>query len=311
MPEEQNIRGDNWNRQLNKFLKTVLGWQQLGQSGTDITDPKTGKPRGLDSVFAYYSNSHTPQQIVLVEAKTIEILKNVNRGKIQQWMTTFFGKLESLTTSREFKEKFQPDTDAHYQLGLIGLWVRDVDSFSDVTLQRWLSEIHLPERKVCYHIGLISNNIISRFCAVFEEVERLKESKYKDLEFYIPDYGNKPSADGKSLPIEVLFSKFIFCRGEKDEEIRGRHISIPTSIAFYFGEINTYDDLHFIGLALKQFQLLKSDEVILYILRDSEDMRNQIARFRDSFPLAKAKEGIEVKQFVPKNKLPTWITEND
>ena len=124
MPEAQNVWGDNWHKQFNGFLSKVLNWEQLGASNTDVIDPVSNKPRGINSVFSYKRSPRSPQQIVLVEAKTIADLRNLAADtQIQDWLTTVFSKLERLPSSKDFKAKYQPETDAQYQMALLGLWI--------------------------------------------------------------------------------------------------------------------------------------------------------------------------------------------
>lgn len=310
MPESQNVWGDSWNKEFNKFLETVMSWKQLGESNTDIINPITGKPRGIDSVFAYNRNPNSPQQVILVEAKSITKLKNTNRSKIQDWIITLLTKLENLSLSQEFKEKYQPELDAKYQLGLLGLWVRNTESYSASILQSWLSQIQVPNRKLPHYIGLISNHTITNLLAIYEEVERLKSTEFcENVEYYVPDYGRLDSVDGRCLPIETLFSKFIFCRAKMLQPLKGKKNfdSYEASITFYLGNIQNYDDLRFVGLAIRNFQLFKMGEVIIYTFRSPTEIRNEIANFIKEFTPVTGDAPIKFEQLIPKNQIPSWM----
>jgi hypothetical protein len=327
MPEEQNVRGDIWHSRFNRFLEVVLRWGQLGDSSTDIPDPvrEKRKGRGLDSVFAYKRNPRSPQQIVLVEAKTAERMRNIGGLRVQGWISDLHTKLERLPSAQEFKDKFQPETDAQYQLGLIGLWARDVDTYSHSQLQVWLSQVYIPKRKTPCHIGLIANRTITRLCAIHEEVRKLERSDTcQSICYHFPDYGGKPLADGSSVPFETIFSKFVFCNADMLQRTKGGSRPVPYKayIAFYLGDVQGYSDLRFIGLALRQFQMLRTDELAVYTLRDPTDIRNEIANFKREFQLVPASVGqatdyeesgdnIEFRQLVPSNQLPGWIVHHD
>lgn len=327
MPEEQNVRGDIWHSRFNRFLEVVLRWKQLGDSSTDIPDPvrEKRKDRGLDSVFAYKRNPQSPQQIVLVEAKTREIMRNISKLKVQEWVSDLHTKLERLPSAQEFKDKFQPETDAQYQLGLIGLWVRDVETYSHSQLQTWLSQVYVPKRKTPYCIGLIANRTITRLCAIHEEVQRLGRSDTcQSIRYHFPDYGGKPLADGSSVPLETVFSKFVFCNASMLQPTKSGSRAVPYEayIAFYLGDVQSYSDLHFIGLALRRFQMLRTDELVVYTLRDPTDIRNEIANFKREFQLVSASteqaadheesgDNMEFRQLVPGTQLSGWMMRRD
>lgn len=310
MPEAQNVWGDNWQQQFNKFLGIVLKWQQLGASNTDIVDPNTNRPRGLDSVFSYKRNTHSAQQVILVEVKSTENLQYLNKSKIQEWITTLFSKLERLPRSKDFQEKFQPETDAQFQLALLGLWVRDEHSYSASKLSEWFSQVHLPQRNMPYYITLISNDTITRLISIHEEIERLRHSdQYDSIEYFIPDYGNLPSCDGNCLPLEMIFSKFIFCKARKRQKLKGNNNSYnlyDASIVFYLGSLKSYDDLRLVGLALRHFQLLKTQEVEIYTLNDPTEIRNEIANFKKDFYPENGQDEIKFDRLVPRNQMPSW-----
>lgn len=328
MPEEQSVRGHSWHARFNRFLEAVLGWKQLGDSSTDIPDPARmkHKERGVDSVFAYRRNPRSPQQIVLIEAKTVERMRNIGRVRLQDWVANLHAKAERLPSAQAFKDKFRPETDAQYQLGLIGLWVRDVETYSHSQLQAWLSQVHVSKRKTPCHIGLISNRTITRLCAIHEEIQEFKRSDMcQSIRYHFPDYGEKPLADGSSVPLEAVFSRFVFCNASMLQPTKGDSRPIPYQayITFYLGDVHDYPALHFIGLALQCFQMLRTDELIVYTLRDPVDLRNQIATFKEEFhlvpdsPERAASHGrsgvadIQFRQLVPNNQLPGWMVRYD
>ncbi len=327
MPEEQNVRGNIWHGRFNRFLRVVLKWEQLGDSSTDIPDPvrEKRKDRGLDSVFAYKRNPQSPQQIVLVEAKTRGKMTDISRLKIQDWVDDLHTKLVRLPSAKEFKDKFQPEIDAQYQLGLIGLWVHDVETYSHSQLQTWLSQVYVPKRKTPCCIGLISNRTITRLCAIHEEVRKLRGSvTCQDIRFHLPDYGDKPSADGSIIPLETVFSKFVFFNADMLQPTKGDSPPVPYKayVAFYLGDVQSYSDLHFIGLALRQFQMLRTGELLVYTLRDPTDIRNEIANFKREFQLISISTGqttdyeesgdnMKFRQLVPGTQLPGWMVRRD
>ena len=129
MPEYQNVVGEEWNSRLNKFLRVVLNWEQHGISNTDIFCENLKRKVGIDSVFSFRRNKVSRQQVVLVEAKTIEKIENLSRSKIENWIVDFQEKIAYVPHSQEFIEKFNTDENADYQLGLLALWVRDTNSY--------------------------------------------------------------------------------------------------------------------------------------------------------------------------------------
>ena len=68
------------------------------------------------------------------------------------------------------------------------------------------------------------------------------------------------------------------------------------SIVFYFGDVRTYNDVHFIGLAIKRFQLLKTHELIIYSLLPPTDIRNYIATYKKDTMDNSTVQNIEFRQ---------------
>lgn len=307
MPENQNEWGESWNQQLNGFLKTVMRWEQLGVSNIDITNPITGKPRGLDSVFSYKRNPISNQEIVLVEAKTVEKLQNINKYKIEGWIGVLLDKLESLPNSEDFLEKFRPETNASCKFGLIGLWVRDIDTYSETQIQEWLSRLDVPSRRRQYYIGFVSNKNFNLLYAVHREIERLRGIKeYSKVHTYFPYFGDKPKIEGDSYIFETFFSKFVFYRATKLQTIKGKGEENPylQNIIFYLGDIENYDDLSFIGEAMLRFDLFQQEDIVIYTLNSKQKLRSEIEQFKKEFIEKSASCQIEFEQLILSEELP-------
>jgi hypothetical protein len=310
MPEEQNVYAEQWKTRLNEFLGSVLSWKQLGESNTDIYCDDLKRKVGIDSVFAYKRNEYASQQVVFVEAKTVETLNNLSRAKIEEWVTVFLDKIVRVPHSHDFFNKFQPEGHAVYGLGLIGLWVRNADGYSEERLSNWLSQLSLPGRRQNpVNIAFISNRIISSICAITQVIRDLKhQENYVSIEPYFPIYGDFPATDGKSLPIESTFSKFFFYTAQKKQYLKSaetKHLEYPASIVFYTGEIESYDDLRFIGLALRQFQIA-SPEIEIYTLESPTKIRNEIKVFREEFA-PKINSEFKFNELTVSNDLPGWL----
>jgi hypothetical protein len=308
MPEDQNVQADSWNKRLNQFLKTVMQWQQLGQSNEDVWCESLKRKVGIDSVFAYRRNPSSGQQVVLVEAKTAEKMENINRSKIQEWIDKFIVKLECAPLSPDFQEKFHPDTNAQYHVGLIGLWVRNEETYIHSELEKWLSQVQVPKRRVSLNICFASNESIGRLCAIYDELARLRGSaEYASLAYHVPTYGEKPPADGTSLPAEMLLSKIVFLRSMKRQRLKGsQETRLYTShIVFYLGNINSYHDLRFIGLALKGLQFLQAPEIVVYTRYDPAVLRSPIEDFKHEWQDSNVE--FHFRQLVVSNTLPGWL----
>jgi hypothetical protein len=287
MAEEQNVIAEAWNKRLNWYLENILRWEQLGVSNIDIYCDELRKKVGLDSVFSYKRNPNSNQQIILVEAKTSASIENLNRSKIQEWVDVFFEKVNCVPNSPEFTAKFNPEINAQFNIGLIALWVRDSQSYSFEEIQKWLSQLVFPKRRNPSYLCFVSNHQLSRFYSIHNEIERLKQSgaEYKSIKYFFPDIGTQSTANGESIPIETLLSKFLFCKAKKMQPIRGGTNSneYDGNIVFYLGGLNEYHDLRFIGLALKSFQLLQVPEVEIYTNVDPVSMRTEIENFKKEF----------------------------
>ena len=160
---------------------------------------------------------------------------------------------------------------------------------------------------------------------IHEEIEEFKISDMcHGIRYHFPDYGEKSPTDGLSMPFEAVFSKFVFCKASMLQSTKGNSPPVPYEayIAFYLGDIQGYPDLRFIGLALRQFQMLKTDELIVYTLRDPVDIRNEIVVFKEEFQLAttspdqvntlgQSENNVEFRQLVPNNQLPSWMVRYD
>lgn len=285
MAEKQGVVGDAWNRGLNRFLREVMRWKQLGRSNNDISCDEIKRDVGNDSIFSYKRNPQCNQQVVLVEAKTYERMDSFSRSDVQNWVTRFITKLDCIPHSSDFHKEFHPDADADYHLGIIGLWVREHETFSQEKLQSWLSQLQLPEKRNPLNICFISNNVIGQMWSIHEKIASLNKREYREVVPYFPDYGDLPHADGSCIPIEVLLSKFIFYKAKKVQALKGgkRSNNYDASLVFYLGHIANYDDFRFIGLALKYFQLLQADEAEIFTLYDQLTLRNHIADFKQEF----------------------------
>jgi hypothetical protein len=310
MPEKQNVYADQWTSRLNRFLEGVLHWKQLGESNNDIYCEELKREVGIDSVFAYRRNEYSSQQIVFVEAKTVEKLDNLSRAKIEEWVNIFVEKIIHAPHSQDFFNKFQPDADANYGLGVIGLWVRNADRYSEEKLKNWLSQINVSSRRQNpINLFFASNRIISSICTITQIVDDLKNQKdYVSVELYFPMYGDFPLADTKSFPIESLFSKFVFYKATKKQHLINegdKYHPYSAWIVFYTGRIESYDDLRFIGLALRQFQLLGT-EVEIYTHKSPTSIRNEIRLFQEEFA-PKTNSVFKFNELVVSNDLPGWL----
>lgn len=304
MAEAQNVWGDSWHRELNAFLSNVLNWNQLGERNVDVMDPETGRDRGLDSVFSYKRNQNSNQQIVLIEAKRIANIHNTSKGKIENWISTLSEKLNQLPHSKEFSNQFRQESGADFGLGLVALWIEDTADEAEMKLHTWLSQIRTPERRIVQHIGFISNDVITRLIAVHEEIERIGGSlECEIINYYVPDYGDLPASDNESLPFESLFSKLIFCKAKMRQELIGRPEEVnfyDQVYVFYLDPIISFDDLNFIGIVLRSFQLLHSNPIVIYTLHQRTEIRHYIAQFSKEFDRNSNGNQIQFETLSPK-----------
>jgi hypothetical protein len=312
MPEEQSVYGNDWNARLNVFLTKVLHWNQLGESNNDVYCELLKRKVGLDSVFAYQRNSASNQQVIFVEAKTIERLESLSRAKIEGWVTDFLEKIINAPSSHDFADKYRPHSNADCSQGLIALWVRNADGYSDEKIQAWLGQLNLPiRRQNPVNIIFISNHIISKICSIHQTLQYLKEKNdFSEISFHFPTYGNFPVADGNCIPMEALLSKFLFCQAKRMQIIKGenRTSEYSSPIVFYTGHINDYNDLRFIGLALRQFQILKPNtEIGVYIPDSIVRFRNEIKTFKSEF--AESGCTCDFHEFTFSDELPGWLAE--
>jgi len=309
MPEDQNVWGEQWNGRLNNFLADVLNWTQLGDSNVDIFCPALKRKVGLDSVFAYKRNPRSTQQVVFVEAKSTERIENINRSKIETWIIDFVDKIAGLPFSQDFTQKFAPDTDAIYNRGLLALWVRDETSYSSEKIRNWLSQINLPTRRQNpIDIIFISNKQIAQLCAIHAKINELKSSDdFIRLSYFFPIHGNEIPADGSCIPIEILLSKFVFCKTIKRQNLIGSnsHNEYESYLVFYLGDIKEYADLRFVGLALNQFQIFGSAEVDIFTKYDPTEIRNDIANYKKEF--AQYSDSYNFRQLKFPDSLPDWL----
>jgi hypothetical protein len=308
MPEEQNVVGEAWNKRLNSFLSKVLLWTQLGPSNSDIYCADLRKKVGIDSVFSYKRNSTCNQQVVLIEAKTVQQIGNLRRTKIEEWVQDLVSKLSCVPHSPEFHEKFLPDSNALYALGLIALWVRGNETCSHDKLSKWLTQIAVPRKRTPLNIGFISNRTITNLCTIHDTIKQLtNQESYESIRYYFPVYGRQPPADGSCIPMEALLSKFIFCKADKLENIKGKDTKnrYPAYIVFYLGSLTSYPDLRFIGLALKHFQLIEANEVEIFTQYDPLTIRHFTETFNDEFRETNLE--FAFRQLVNTNYLPDWM----
>lgn len=311
MAELQNVWGESWHRELNAFLSTILNWSQLGESSTDVIDPHTSHPRGIDSVFSYRRNQNCNQQIILVEAKRIANINNTNRSRLEDWIITLSDKLGQLPSSKEFRGKYGTETGADYGLGLVGLWIEDQTDGTEKKLRTWLSQLRLPEKKPALHIGFISNLEIARLIAIHEEMDRIRHGEdCENISLHMPDYGTLPTTDNVCLPFESLFSRFVFCKAKMRQRLKGSDIGYSLYdriLVFYLDPIGSFEDLYFVGLALRHFQLTQDYDITIYTTAKHTEIRDYIAQFHQKFGQHNSRNEIRFDTLIPKTKIPSWM----
>lgn len=310
MPEEQAIIGDHWHKGINSFLTKIFNWKQLGDSNVDAHCDNPDEVVGLDSVFSYKRNKDCASQVVFVEAKSYKTMNSLSAKVIEDWTKRFIDKIESAPHSYDFHQKFQPDNDSEYRKGLLALLIRENSKFDYSKLSGYLSSLHIPQRKNSIDIFVISNNILLNFCAIHSILGELKtRDEYDSINYFIPSYGNQPVSDGESLTIECLLSKFVFCKARKKQVIRGaeRSSTYESSIVFYTGKIQSYDDFRFIGLAIKNFNL-QAEEIEIYTLHNILELRIIIANFKAEFAEFFGSEFI-FRQINLFQQIPGWLSE--
>jgi len=311
MAEEQGVIGDYWHTGINRFLQEVMSWNKVGDSNVDIYCPSIKGSVGIDSVFSYKRHQDCCPQIVFLEAKTVKSISSVNSTSIEKWVKRFLEVVEHAPNSKDFHEKFQPDSNAQYNIGLIALLVRDNKSFDENKINTILSSIHVPvRRKTPINIHFVSNDILLQFCAIYETLKKLEASEeYISIRNFFPSYGDLPIADGECIPLETLLSKFFFCKSKKKMRKGAKDIGeYESSIIFYLGKIESYEDFRFIGLAAKHFNLFQSQEVEIYTLFNKLDMRHNIENFQQEFSQATGSD-FTFKQLNLFQEIPGWLSE--
>ncbi len=310
MPEDQNYNGDQWNIAVNNFLEKVLKWTQLGTSNIDVKHgPNPMDVIGLDSVFAYRTHPRSHQQVVIVEAKNRKTFKDLSPGEMQKWVSVLLKKMELAPPSPDFLKKFPVDEDAQFSVGLIAAWVRETATFDFGALGERLKQLDIVEKKTPQFLYFLDNYRVTRMLAVHEEINRLLSTEqYKDALFVYPPNGSDLLCDGTVMPIEVLFSDVLFYRITKRELIKskGTYDEYPAVICFYFGKINTIDDLRFIDLAIKDLGFHEANEFEVYITSSVDDIRSEIAMHKQ-----KSKFRPSFKRLPIRADLPSWLVNND
>lgn len=308
MPEDQNYNGDQWNIAVNTFLIKVLGWKQLGTSNVDVKwGPNPTDVIGLDSVFAYRTHERSHQQVVLVEAKNRKAFKDLGQAKMQEWVNVLLKKLELGPPSADFLKKFPVDEDAQFSVGLIAAWVRETAGFDADVLAERLKQLEVVEKKTPLFLYFLDNLRLTRMLSVHEEVNRLtRTEEYKDPLFVYPPNGSDLLCDGTVMPLEALFSDVLFYRITKREFIKGagKHVEYPIVLCFYFGRIETIDDLRFIDLAIRDLGFHDSREVQVYITPSVGDIRSELAMHTKESDF-----NLVFKRLSIRTDLPDWLGE--
>lgn len=305
MPEDQNYNGDQWNTVVNNLLSRVLKWQQLGTSNIDVRCGPNDEAMGLDSVFAYRTHKRSYQQVVIVEAKNRDTFKALNKANLQEWVDRLLKKVEYAPVSRDFNQKFPTDDDAEFSVGLLAVWVRDTASFNAQIFADRLRQLEVPEKRYPILLYILDNYRITRFLAVYEEINRLLSTEnYKNFVFYYPANGSDLICDGDQIPMEAMFSDILFYKTTKRQLLLGSntHDEYDAAVCFYFGEIRTIADLRFIDLAIRDSGLQNSKSVEVYITTSTDDLRSEIdAHIRSS------NFNIQFKRLSIRKDLPSWL----
>jgi hypothetical protein len=309
MAEDQVYFGTEWNKKLNRFLSKVLGWQQLGTSGIDVFCESTQKKVGLDSVFAYRISARSPQQIVIVEAKTRAKMKAVTLSEMKDWIWDLIKKMECVSQSQDFMKKFRPAGDAEFGVGLVALWVRETDTFDGETIRQILPKIEVTSRKVPQHVFVIDNERIARLCSLYDEYNRLKASDmYEEVKFFIPPNSSEMICDGSVLPMEFLFSDWAFMTTRKKQLLKGtnQYRAYSSLACFYFGNVTSFEELNLIDLAIRDLGFGAVDDIDVYLAHPLDDIRSQIDEFKRG-----ARFSVDF-HLLPINKdLPGWLDSDE
>lgn len=300
MPEEQQVRGDDWNRAVNALL-TELAWTQLGDSNVDVEVSRSGKSiqAGLDSIF-YYNDvlEESLPRLFLIEAKYYA-WQGATTAEIQKWIDNCLVKVVEVKKSSDFRAKFAPPDRTSYKDVLLILWHHD--EFDLDRFQKRLAKIEIPQKTKPINVFVISNNKILEIAAVIEVLKRLAgQEGYQDVEFKLPFRDSNEVVHGKLLPIEYFLSKFIFAKAVKRVNISGVDAPKQVNIVFYFGDLDTRS-LEFLRSACNKIQIT-GEEVLLYCSQDLKENRAPVENF------ARTHEKYEFRQLVVGNQLPGWLT---
>ncbi|GAA5527181.1 hypothetical protein [Herpetosiphon gulosus] len=307
MPEDQNYNAEWWNIRVNNFCKKILGWHQLGTSNIDVKGGPKKEKYGLDSVFAYRNHKNSNQQVIIIEAKYREDMKSLPRSEIQKWVNRLLEKIENVPSSQDFHNKFTPDNNAYFHRGFILTWVNQNKTFDTKLFSERLQEIEIVGKNQADFIYIIGNDIILRFCAIQNEINNLYLSnEYMDINFYVPTNSSELVCDGNSIPIEVLFSDFVWYKTRKKQSLVGsnEHHEYNASICFYFGEIHTKHDLNFIDLAIRDSGLHNSSLVEVYLITPLSNIRSEIEGHKRNSQFT-----INYKNLNIPDSIPSWLGE--
>ena len=299
MGEKQPVIGAAWNLEANRFL-TALGWHQLGTSQVDVECDLCGGTHGVDSVFYYQDPLSRVNQGVVVDAKTYA-WKNCPTSVIQGWVDDLIESVEHLPQAVDFQEKFSPPQSTRFVSGLVVLWVNDTENYNVDKLALRLRGISLPRKRSPIHVFFISNRDILRLCAIVDEMQKLRDQQQnRDVTFFYPHRTDNDIIHCDVLPIEYIFSKYIFATLKTTREAEGGvNIPVEENRVFYIGDLDR-ESLEFMKGTLLDLQFLK-EPVYIHCSSQLRDARNSIDEFQRENPR------VEFEQLVSHQNLPGWM----
>ena len=135
----------------------------------------------------------------------------------------------------ELQEFYSDDSDKNCALILINC---NDNKFDSTKFHEYLSKIQVPGKRMPYKIFIAGNDTINRWDAIDKLI---KEDYHNGIKVLSPSINNSQPVATKYWSINQLFSKYIFCEVEEqqEEDSKGKIIrTVKKLVIFCFDKIS-------------------------------------------------------------------------
>lgn len=251
------------------YLLTHLGWQELlrdceikcTRATHKNPEGKSKKTHGIDLLSKFDNPYSNAGQAVLIECKNRQMI-SITQPNVNDWLREIINNIECAQSAHELSD-IGVDTSI-LNTGL--LLIHANDTFDEGKFNSILKNLSTQNRRNPINIFIASNREINMWTSLFEEIEK-NFPVYDKFDFVYPSINGSSKTLAKYIPINALFSKYLFAQYKHDEEstfgTKKIQEEMTDSIIFSFDDIS-FDGFKYVWSMFKYFQMEGTNSYIFY-----------------------------------------------